>query len=244
MVPGFDPFEQVRRRFAAELARQEQRLVDMVLGVPSAIVDRARGRAAQVLTESLVFLGRLSHGAVDAILETSRGPSARALTPREQKLVQEAFGNRVPPARVRIVPGPGLSKIAAVAFLNGNPAITLGNTIFLKPGVAYLRYQDISLTLGGLELLLHEWTHVIQYATHGYAAFGARYAAELRAHGGDADKLYKHDERNVPFNGETLEGQAQIVGDLAGAVRGKKPEDAARARMLRSKLSGTGIYGL
>ena len=242
-MQGFDPFEMVRRRFAAELARQEQRLVNMVLSVPGALVDHARDRGAQMLTESLQFLGRLSHGAVDAILEASRGPHARPLTARELRLVTEAFGNRVAPARVRIVPGPGNSRIAQAAFLNGNPAITLGNTIFLKPGVAYLRPAELPQTLGGLRLLLHEWTHVVQYATHGYAAFGARYARELAAHGGDADRLYEHDTRNLPFNGETLEGQAQIVGDLAGASIGRTPADAARAQMLRGKLAGTGIYG-
>jgi hypothetical protein len=77
----------------------------------------------------------------------------------------------------------------------------------------------------------------------GYAAFGARYAAELSSHGGDADRLYKYETRNLPFTGETLEGQAQIVGDLAGASRGRTPADVARAQSLRAKLRGTGIYG-
>lgn len=75
------------------------------------------------------------------------------------------------------------------------------------------------------------------------AAFGARYAAELRAHGYDADQLYEYQSRNLPFTGETLEGQAQIVGDLAGARRGATPADAALANALRGKLQGTGIYG-
>jgi hypothetical protein len=241
LVP--DPFDLVRRRFAQELARQEQRLVNAVLSVPGAVLDHARDRAAQFLTESLQLLGRLSHAAVDAYLEASRGPFARPLTPREIMLVREAFGGRVEPSRVRIVPGAGHSRIAQVAFLNGNPAITLGNTIFLKPGVQWIRPAELPQTLGGLRLLLHEWTHVVQYATLGYRAFAGRYAAELRAHGGDADRLYEHDTRNLPFNGETLEGQAQIVGDLAGASRGRTPADAQRATMLRGKLRGTGIYG-
>lgn len=243
MPPSFDPFELVRRRFAQELARQEQRLVDAVLSAPGAAMDSAGARVTQFLDDSLNLLGRLSHGAADAIVETSRGPYARPLTQREMALVQEAFGDRVPPARVRIVPGPGFSKIALAAFINGNPAITLGNTIFLKPGLDWLRPAELPQTMGGLRLLVHEWTHVIQYATMGYAAFARRYAAELRSHGGSADRLYEYKTRNLPFSGETLEGQAEIVGDLAGASRGRTPADAAQAQMLRAKLRGTGIYG-
>ena len=37
-MPSLDPFEYVRRRFAQELARQEQRLVDAVLSVPGAML--------------------------------------------------------------------------------------------------------------------------------------------------------------------------------------------------------------
>lgn len=233
----------VRRRFAQELARHEQRLVNALLSLPGAVVDNGRAAVAQLLTESLDLLGRLSHGAADAIIEASRGPHARPLTQRELRLVQEAFGNRLSPARVRVVPGPGYSAIAVAAFANGNPAITLGNTIFLKPGFDWLRTAELPQTIGGLRLLVHEWTHVIQYATLGYAAFGRRYAAELRSHGGDADQLYDYQTRNLPFAGETLEGQAQVVGDLAAATRGRTPADAVRAQMLRSKLRGTGIYG-
>jgi hypothetical protein len=238
-----DPFEIVRRRFAGELARQERRLVDAILSIPGQAVDAVTARVTVTLRDSLALLGRLSHDAADAIIDASRGPYARVLTQREQRLVVEAYGQRVPVSQVRIVPGPGFSKIAAAAFLNGNPAITLGNTIFLKPGLDWLRPAELPQTLGDLRLLVHEWTHVIQYATLGYAAFGSHYAAELASHGGSADKLYEYQTRNLPFKGETLEGQAEIVGDLAGAMRGRTPADAAKAQMLRNKLRGTGIYG-
>lgn len=243
MPPSFDPFDFVRRRFAQELARQEQRLVDAVLSVPGAAVDIASVKMAKLLAESLTLLGRLSHGAADAIIEASRGPYARVLTQREHRLVQEAYGDRVPASRVRIVPGPGYSRIALATFINGNPAITLGNTIFLKPGLDWLRPAELPQTMGGLRLLVHEWMHVTQYATMGYAAFAHRYATELSASGGNADQLYEYQKRNLPFDGETLEGQAELVGDLAGASRGRTPADAAQAQMLRNKLRGTGIYG-
>lgn len=244
MLSYLDPFEAVRRRFARELARQEQRLVDALLGVPGAVLDAARTRTARLLEDGIDFVGRLPHAVADAYLDASRGPHARPLTPREATLVREAFGNRVSVDAARIVPGPGYSRIAAAAFLKGNPAITLGNTIFLKPGVRWIRPKELPQTMGGLKLLVHEWTHVVQYKTLGYAVFGSRYAAELAAYGGDADRLYDQKTRNLPFDGETLEGQAEIVGDLAGALRGRTPADAANARMLRSKLKGTGIYGL
>jgi hypothetical protein len=100
----------------------------------------------------------------------------------------------------------------------------------------------LAQTIGGLSLLVHEWTHVIQYAQMGYALFAHRYATELRTYG-NADRLYDYQTRNLPFAGETLEGQAQIVGDFAIAKRGRTPADATRAQTLRTKLRDTGIYG-
>jgi len=41
-----DPFEYVRRRFASELARQQQRLVDAVLSVPGTAMDTVTGKNA------------------------------------------------------------------------------------------------------------------------------------------------------------------------------------------------------
>ena len=62
------------------------------------------------------------------------GPSARPLTQYETRLIVDAFGQRVPPHAGRIVPGPGLSYFVKMAFINGNPAIMIGNTIYLKKG--------------------------------------------------------------------------------------------------------------
>ena len=124
----------------------------------------------------------------------------------------------------------------------GHPAITLGNTIFLRPGLDRLRPAELPQTMGGLRLSIHEWMHVIQYATMGYAAFARRCAVELRTYG-SSDRLYEYKTLNLPFSGETLAGQAEIVGDLAGASRGRTPADAIQTQSLRARLRGTGIYG-
>lgn len=155
-------------------------------------------------------------------------------------MVVEAYSFRVNPADVRIVHGPGRSPIAQVAFLNGNPAITIGNTFYI---VAQRYRDDLSMTTDGIELLVHEYTHVVQYARHGFARFGKRYAAELRANGYDASRLYAYKKRNLRFEQETLEGQAAIVGDYASNRLSKAPEDREAAENLRLRLHGTGIYG-
>lgn len=86
---------------------------------------------------------------------------------------------------------------------------------------------------------------MIQYASLGFGVFGRRYASELRAHGYDADQLYAYRKRNNSWRDETLEGQAQIVGEYSMFLRQKcTPESLRTLQMLRTKLKDTGIYGL
>ncbi len=141
--------------------------------------------------------------------------------------------------------GPGLSTVALVAFLHGNPAITIGNTIYLSPQLNPKDYDssDLSATKTGIAMLLHECMHVLRYTRMGFAVFGARHAAELRAHHYDADELYAFWTRNLDFDHETLEGEAEIVGRYAAARRSKGPDQAKIAAWLRGKLKDTGIYG-
>lgn len=68
--------------------------------------------------------------------------------------------------------------------------------------------DDLSATGEGMESLIHEFTHVIHHAQHGYAAFGRRYAAELRQHDYEPNKLYDYRSRNNDYAHETLEGRA------------------------------------
>ncbi|HWU95005.1 MAG TPA: hypothetical protein VN029_05365 [Sphingomonas sp.] len=238
-----DPIAIARRL----LNRAEKELVERIIAAGSSAAAEAagavRGYFLSALQDFMVTLGKLPHVTANWILDLDRGWHARRLTRVETQLVQEAFGSRVNPADVRIVKGAGLSAWAAIAFRKGNPAITLGNTIYIKASLGNLTHADLSQSLRGIEMLLHEYTHVVQYATLGFANFGRRYAAELRTHGYDPDKLYDYNSRNNDWRHETLEGQAQIVGDYGSARRALgNPNNRALADRLRAKLQGTGIY--
>ena len=138
--------------------------------------------------------------------------------------------------------GEGLSYIASCAFLNGNPAITLENTIYVKPGPK-VPMSDFSRTPDGCDTLLHESTHVIQYATLGFSLFYSVYAAELVTVRGDAKKMYDFRHRHTTWAQETLEGQAQTVGNYAEASRRlDDPIFKERADEIVQRLSKTGIY--
>lgn len=150
-----------------------------------------------------------------------------------------------PLAAVRrlIVRGPGLSAFARTAFWNGNPAITIANTIYPAEAIYDKVPGDMSRMEFGVELLLHEFTHVVQYATLGFARFGAKYSADLRAHGFNAEKVYAHEERALTFGQETLEGQAEMVGDYAAGRASSNAAKKTVADRVKPKLRGTGIYG-
>lgn len=138
------------------------------------------------------------------------------------------------------MPGPGLSYFVKMAFINGNPAIMIGNTIYLKKGSSDLTTSD-----SGIKLLLHESTQVMLHASLGFGVFGRRYASEWRALGYNADQLYACRKRNKSWRDETLEGQARIVGEYSMFLRQKcTPEFLPTLQMLRAKLKDTGTYGL
>lgn len=136
------------------------------------------------------LLGKLMHEEANAIAEKDRGRAARPITVDERREVMDAYGGIPDPSRVRIVLGPGLSYVALAAFLKGNPAITIGNTIYLKWGSKRFDYHDLARSEAGIGLLIHEWSHVVQYHRLGFAVFGARYVRELAIAGGDPDRLY------------------------------------------------------
>lgn len=238
-----DPFEIARRA----LTRLENALLDRVVKAGSTAVattvDGARHNMSAVAGEVMTLLGKLPHTLANGIVDLDRGTGARRLTGTEMQLVVEAYGARVAPADVRIVRGAGLSVFATIAFMHGNPAITIGNTMYLKSDLNEIDYAELSNTMRGLELLLHEYTHVVQYATLGFGAFGKRYVAELRAHHNDPNELYAYETRNNDWQHETLEGQAQIVGDYTKARHAAaNPMNSRLADQLRAKLAGTGIY--
>lgn len=246
MIP--DPLLPDPRAIARRLLnRVENQLIEGIITAGSSASASAagavRGYFLAALQEFMTTLGKLPHATANWILDLDRGWHARRLTRVETQLVQEAWGGRVNSADVRIVKGAGLSAWAAIAFRKGNPAITLGNTIYIKSDLKYLTHSDLSKSLRGIEMLLHEYTHVVQYATLGFARFGSRYASELKAHDYDPDKLYDYGSRNNDWAHETLEGQAQIVGEFGSARRALNvPQNRTLADRLRAKLKGTGIY--
>ena len=153
----------------------------------------------------------------------------------------EAHGYQVRPERVRIVEGKGTSAAAAAAFVKGNPAITLGNTIHFKSD----RYRsDFLLKPKDVALLVHEWTHVVQYSRIGYAAFAAKYGRDLKQHGFNPDKLYKVLERESLYREETLEGQAEMAGLLTYYRCLNKSSDQEPRKSLERRMASSGIYGL
>lgn len=176
------------------------------------------------------------HAAAHRFAETGRTEDARPLTPGEAKRVAAAFGGELPAQALRFVPGPGRSALAAMAFKKGNPAITVGRTVYLRPD----RYRaDLATTAEDIELLVHECTHVVQYGRHGFVRFFARYGVDLCRCGFSPRRLYEFAKRDTVFATETLEGQAQMAGVLAWAR-----ETGADRRDLERRMAGSRIFGL
>ena len=160
----------------------------------------------------------------------------RKLTAGETALARTAFGNKIDYAAVRLSDGPGSNAAAHIAFMKGNPAITIGNTIYFKEGFA----ADFSVAGANGRTFMHEMTHVWQYRTLGMTAFFIRYGADLFQAGGKPDDMYKYGE-GTKFTEAMLEAQAQMVGDYHRATTGGNAEATKR---LAKNLAGSGLYGL
>lgn len=197
--------------------------------------------AAQALGDKL---RSLPNEAANRLADSMRGDKARTLTEDEKAQVREAFGPDVDVDGVRIVNGPGDNPAAHAAFkVGGNPAITIGNTIYLNPET---NSYSPDLGQGGTEtgLLIHEFTHVEQYRDMGFGSFGQKYASDLKEHDFDRNEVYRYDQRDTTYGQETIEGQAEMVGDYAEIRNSTDPADQAKIADLEKRLEGTGIYGL
>lgn len=171
--------------------------------------------------------------------ETESG--ARPLTAGEIALAKRAFGDEPPYDRVRLRRGAGMNAAAAFAFMRGNPAITLVRTIYFKTPW----HEDFSAASAGEKAaLLHELTHVLQYAQLGVVGFGLRYARELAANAFKPGRLYEYEKAGTKFPKATLEGQAEMVGDYARALLGTGPNAAASAAKVAPWLEGSGLFGM
>ncbi len=174
--------------------------------------------------------------------DSMRGPNARTLTSGEQAQLAKVFSNRsIDLSNVRIVNGAGNNPAAAAAFLKGNPAITVGNTVYVK---SEYYSADFSKTAKGIDTLAHEFTHVDQYQRLGFKNFAVKYAKDLASVGGNPDKTYRYETRNTTYNTEKLEGQAQMVGKYAEYRAGGKNLTPAEVKDVENRLKGTGFFGL
>jgi Domain of unknown function (DUF4157) len=187
-------------------------------------------------------LASLPNSAANALADSMRGPSARTLTSGEQTELRKVFGNSIDLSNVRIVNGAGYNPDAKIAFdIGGNPAITEGNTVYIKSD-GYM--ADFSKGPKAIRTLAHEFTHVQQFQQRGFANFFGRYAKDL-ATIGDRNKVYDYASRpNTTYKTETLEGQAKMVGDYANFKAGGSVLTAAEAKDVERRLKGTGIFGL
>jgi Domain of unknown function (DUF4157) len=197
-----------------------------------------RDRAGEIKDK----LTSLPNDAANALADSLRGPSARTLTSGEEAQLRKVFGNNIDLSNVRIVNGAGYNPDAKIAFdIGGNPAITEGNTVYIRSD-GYM--ADFSKDPEAIRTLAHEFTHVQQFQQRGFTNFFGRYAKDL-ATIGDRNKLYDYQSRpNNSYGRETLEGQAQMVGDYANYKAGGNVINATQAKQIEARLKGTGLFGL
>lgn len=162
----------------------------------------------------------------------------RRLSAGEIALLRPCFGDRVDYGSVRLIDGAAGNPLAAIAFRTGNHAITLGRSIRYAPGIFREDYASEGPYL--VSLLLHEVTHVWQWARLGRARFVARYGWNLTTAGFRPARTYLYGEE-TRFDTARLEAQAQMVGDYCLAL---SRQDAAAQRRIARNLAGSGLYGL
>jgi len=142
---------------------------------------------------------------------------------------------------VRTFNGAGTNPAAEYAlYVEHRPAITFGNTVYIRPD---LYVADMSRGLDNIARLAHEFTHVYQFQQLGFSVVIGRIADENARWGQDA--VYQYRSRNTTYQTETLEGQAQMVGDFARIrAGGISPQARPVYQDLIRRLRGSGMYGL
>jgi hypothetical protein len=164
----------------------------------------------------------------------------RELTAGERQLVIDSLPAGIEKIldEVRLSDGAGKNPIPAIAFMNkANHALTFGRTIYFGQ-----QFSDDFSTGGdgGKGLLLHEMTHVWQYARHGVPGFLARYTRDFVSARFNAGRMYEYKSR-APFGPARLEAQAQMVQDYFLA---RAAQATAKANDLAESLAGSRMYGL
>jgi Domain of unknown function (DUF4157) len=205
--------------------------------------------AEKAFVRKIEEIARLRSGGKPVLSGASEGElttmGGRTLAPGEENLAMRVLPKGVDISKVVVVQGSGGSAIAAIAFKNGNPAITIGNTIYIKNGYS----SDLSKSADGIELFSHELNHVRQYQRYGTTGVFARISYQAGKYG--SDQAYAYYKRDVSFYNQPLESQSQIVGDYAryretGTLPSYRFGDEI-VQISKSKLSeyakGSGVYG-
>ena len=161
----------------------------------------------------------------------------RKLTGGEIALARTAFGDRIDYGKVHVVEGGALNIPAHLAFLNGNPAITMGSTIHFKRGYS----DDFSDPATERHSFMHEMTHVWQWQQLGWTRFLLRYGKQFIEVGGKAGDMYKYEHHTKPFGESMLEAQANMVQHYSQAIWHKNAKWQAE---VAKRLADTGLYGL
>ncbi len=241
-IPGVPDIADVLGR---GLSAVQQGVIDRALdGLGSLgreIASQTRDQIGEWANDVKDQLTSLPSQAANALADSMRGPNARTLTTGEQAVLRSTFGGSIDLSNVRIVDGPGRNPDAWVAFnVGGNPAITEGNTVYI--GQNYT--ADFSQTPEGIRTLAHEFAHVRQFQQLGFGSFAGKYAQDLINAGGNRDVPYDYGSRTTHFRSETIEGQAQMVGDYAQHKAGGGNLNATQVAELERRLAGTGVFGL
>jgi hypothetical protein len=182
-------------------------------------------------------LSNAPNAAINLALDGLRDNTCRALTAGEAAAAGGAFRGRLDLSDVRLCDGPAHNPDARfVLLLVGRPAITEGNTVFVRHDLFKADFSRAGSQAIGL--ILHELTHVVQYQSLGILGFAHRYVDELRDSGFDQDKLYNYEPGKSRFVSSTLEAQAQMVEDYSRATNA-----TIRSKIARS-LRGSGMFGL
>ncbi len=180
------------------------------------------------------------------IADAMRGPEARLLTKDELQWCGTGFGVMTDISNVAIINGPG-NNVDAMTALNimGNPAITEGDNIYFRKDRYLKDFGDRTgaTFADNVDVLLHEYTHVYQYQKMGFFSFFVKYGSDLGSFGGK-NEVYRYNKRQLPFNHESLEGQAEMVGHYANYLAGGQPNNSDTRSTIEKKLKSTGIFML
>lgn len=161
----------------------------------------------------------------------------RKLTEGEIALARKAFGDKIDYGKVDLVEGAALNIPARLAFLKGNPAITMGSTIYFKRDYC----DDFCDPATKRYSYMHEMTHVWQWQQLGATRFLLRYTRDFLKVGGKPNDMYKYELGKTKFGEAMLEAQANMIQHYSEALwAGQETRKAEVAK----NLAGGGLYGL